>query len=334
MTDLVELDPSDDAALAELLELSNAAGAVDSPWNPPEPFHYLVAGVRHPWHGDPSRYWLLRERPGGSVIGRLVVRMPDKQNRHLARIGVLIHPSYRRSGHGRRLYEHGRALAASSGRRLLTAHTLDADTPNAFASALGFTPAFANVHRRQDLTLVDRERVRALREQAAVAASDYRLLRIVGPVPADLLDAYTVMYAAINDAPTGDLEVEPDLIDTERVRVYERSQEAVGVTLYQLVAQRVSDGVLAGHTVVAVDPQRPEWSGQHNTSVLAAHRGHRLGLLLKAAMVEWVQAELPEVRYLDTNNAESNHHMIRINEQLGYNIVARYVGWQRPLSSS
>ncbi|GAB3401977.1 GNAT family N-acetyltransferase [Flindersiella endophytica] len=333
MTELVELDPSDDAALAELLDLGNAAGAVDSPWNPPLPLHYLVAGIRHPWHGDPSRYWLLRERSGGTLIGRLVLNQPDKQNRHLARIGVVIHPSYRRSGHGRRLFEHGRALAASSGRRLLTAHALDIAAGNGFASALGFSPVSADVHRRQDLSTVDLAQVRSLRESAEAAASDYRLLRIVGPVPDDLIDAYTVMYAAINDAPTGDLDIEPTAIDTERVRVYERSQSALGATLYQLVAQRVSDGELAGHTVVAYDPERPEWAGQHNTSVLAAHRGHRLGLLLKASMIEWIVDELPKVRYLDTNNAESNYHMIRINDQLGYNVVARYVAWQQQLPS-
>jgi hypothetical protein len=38
-----------------------------------------------------------------------------------------------------------------------------------------------------------------------------------------------------------------------------------------------------------------------------------------------------ELRWVDTGNAESNRHIIAINEALGYQIMARHLGWQRDL---
>jgi hypothetical protein len=83
--------------------------------------------------------------------------------------------------------------------------------------------------------------------------------------------------------------------------------------------------------VVAVDVEQPARAHQHDTSVAAAHRGHRLGLLLKAEMVLWLAAVEPGVETVDTWNAESNAHMISVNEQLGYRVMGREVQYQRRL---
>jgi hypothetical protein len=57
------------------------------------------------------------------------------------------------------------------------------------------------------------------------------------------------------------------------------------------------------------------------TAVVRAHRGHRLGLLIKLAMLEWLAEAEPEQRWILTGNAETNEHMIAINEALGYQKV-------------
>ena len=36
----------------------------------------------------------------------------------------------------------------------------------------------------------------------------------------------------------------------------------------------------------------------------------------------------PELRTIDTWNAASNSHMVQVNEQLGYRVVARHVDFQ------
>ena len=89
--------------------------------------------------------------------------------------------------------------------------------------------------------------------------------------------------------------------------------------------------MLAGQTVVAVDGERPELGEQHDTSVVAEHRGHRLGLLLKLEMLRWLAETEPQVRELDTWNAESNDHMIGVNELLCYRVLGRVLDYQRSL---
>ena len=139
------------------------------------------------------------------------------------------------------------------------------------------------------------------------------------------------MSAAINDAPTDDLNIEDEVFTPQRIRDYENATVARGQRMYRLIARHRETGEMAGHTIVAVENERPTIGHQHDTSVVRAHRGHRLGLLLKSAMVLWLADEEPQLESVDTWNAESNDHMIGVNEQLGYRVLGREVQFQRTL---
>ena len=65
------------------------------------------------------------------------------------------------------------------------------------------------------------------------------------------------LTAAINDAPTDDLDIEDGVLSPERVRGYEDAQLAKGHRLYRVFARHRETGDLAGHTVVVVDGERP-----------------------------------------------------------------------------
>ena len=58
--------------------------------------------------------------------------------------------------------------------------------------------------------------------------------------------------------------------------------------------------------------------------MVAAHRGHRLGTLLKTEMLRWVAQDRPELRATETWNSAENHHMLAVNETLGTAVVARH----------
>jgi RimJ/RimL family protein N-acetyltransferase len=55
--------------------------------------------------------------------------------------------------------------------------------------------------------------------------------------------------------------------------------------------------------------------------VIRQHRGHRLGLLIKASMLEWLATEEPKLERIATDNAATNKYMIAVNETLGYELL-------------
>jgi hypothetical protein len=139
------------------------------------------------------------------------------------------------------------------------------------------------------------------------------------------------MTAAINDAPIDDLDIEDELFTPERIRAFEAALAARGRRYYRVAARERVTGVLAGHTLVGVEIDRPWHCWQFDTSVQRGHRGHRLGLLLKLDMLRWLGDTEPQLSTIRTDNAASNAYMIRVNELLGYRVVTRTISWQRHL---
>lgn len=74
-----------------------------------------------------------------------------------------------------------------------------------------------------------------------------------------------------------------------------------------------------------------EHAWQQITIVDPAHRGHRLGLLVKLANLSFVLEKEPQLRTLDTWNAAVNDHMIGINEAIGFRAYDSWVSWQAEL---
>jgi RimJ/RimL family protein N-acetyltransferase len=73
--------------------------------------------------------------------------------------------------------------------------------------------------------------------------------------------------------------------------------------------------------VVSVDPAIPDWGHQLITAVTRPHRGHRLGLLTKATMLEWLTRAEPRLDRIEATNTETNSYMIAVNEALGYELA-------------
>jgi RimJ/RimL family protein N-acetyltransferase len=99
--------------------------------------------------------------------------------------------------------------------------------------------------------------------------------------------------------------------------------------MYTVAAGHEGGGELGGLTEVGVEADVPDWGFQELTAVARAHRGHRLGLLLKIAMQQWLAEAEPQLRRILTGNAGANEHMIAINEALGYQVSgAPYRSWE------
>jgi GNAT superfamily N-acetyltransferase len=326
--DIEELHPSDLDAVAQAVELENAVHATDSPWAHPSTVSELVSRITYGWDLEPGRHFLGRVKGRPVALG--VVSVSEWDNLDLAWLDLVVHPELRRQGHGTTMFGHLTEVGRSMGRTKFGADSWDGTPGEAFAGSVGMVRKSQAVNRRQHLEEVSFEKVERLyaeAAEAAEAAGAYELVRIEGRTPEGSMPAVSVMAAAINDAPLDDLDFEDEVFPPERIRNYETATLS-SRRLYRLLARHRDSGVLAGHTVVAVERERPALGHQHDTSVVRDHRGHRLGLLLKSGMNLWLREAEPQLESVDTWNAESNDHMIGVNEELGYRWMGRGLQFQ------
>lgn len=325
--DIERFGPDDGADVRAAMDIFNAAAVVDAPWEHPWLLDRFEAFLRRGWSGEPPVCFL--GRVSGRPVGASMLHLSVRDNTHLAWLWLVIEPEARRQGHGSELFERMLTETAARGRTSLGADGWESERTVAFAARFGLEKKSQAIMRRQHLAEVDRSQIQKLYDEAAEVAAGYELVRIVGRTPPEMVEAMADLVSAINDAPTDDLDIEDEVFTPERLADYEEAAIARGSRLYRLVARHRGTGDLAGHTVIAVEEQRPTIADQHDTAVARAHRGHRLGLLLKAGMLLWLAEVEPQVETVDTWNAESNDHMIGVNDALGYRVMGRELQFQR-----
>jgi len=327
---LRELGPDDAAAVAAFVEVENAVRAFDSPWLHPRTPRGTAMALRHGWDGEPDRAFLVEE--AGLPVGTATLGASEWDNLDLAWLGVAVHPDHRRHGLGSRTLHALHGECVRLGRPLVGLDGWEGPAPRGFAAAHGYEERSRSANRRQHLQALDHVLAGAY-DEAVAMAHDYELVRIAGPSPAALHEQLVAVSESINDAPLDDLELEDEVYPPERLRAFERAQIESGRRLYRVLARHRETGELVGHTVVTVEEERPWLGTQEDTSVVAAHRGHRLGLLLKADLGRWLRDVEPQLETLDTWNAVSNDHMIGVNERLGYRVLGVALEFQRRLGT-
>ncbi len=328
--EITRLSPDDEVGCVDAVAVMSAAAKVDCPEALLSTPRSYAAHLKHGWDGDPGQAFLARD-DDGVVVGLLGLHTPTYDNTHLAWASVEVHPDHRSRGIGSELLGYADQMAREQGRTSFGTDSWDLPKANAFALRHGFEQKAIDVNRRQDIAGLDWSVVQRMYDEAVQASAGYELVRLTGRVPDELLDGMVALTASINDAPRDDLDVEDDVFTPERLRKYEAAQEAADRTIYRMIARERSTGALAGHSTIVVERERPHIAEQHDTAVDRAHRGHRLGALVKTAMLLWMRDEEPAVTQVDTWNAESNTHMIAINEPLNYRIIARTISYQKPL---
>ncbi|MDQ6934513.1 MAG: GNAT family N-acetyltransferase [Actinomycetota bacterium] len=329
--ELTEFSADDETAVAGWVAVVNASQETDSPWEPPKTAYRMGMEMRYGWDGELGRYFLARD--GCTAVGVLEVHTSDYDNLDMAWLELMVHPAHRRRGHGTAVFAVASETCAGIGRNLLGMDGWDNPATTGFAAAAGAELKSRTIQRRMMIRQVPAAQLARMYDETVARAADYELVRIAGRTPPELLEALAEATGAINDAPLDDLEMEDERYDAARVAAYESAQIDGDHRFYRVLARHRVSGEIGGHTVVSVDADQPAVADQHDTSVVATHRGHRLGLLLKTDMVRWLVEAEPEVTAIDTWNAESNDHMIAVNEALGYRVIGRALLFQRRLGA-
>ena len=329
---LVDVMPDTDT-FTGWCEVLAASARAERPDDPPRLAAEHLAVTRDLLAPGGSRDGVLRAAVvDGAVVGAARVVLPLQDNLQVASVDLAVAPEHRRQGVGTALLADAERLARARGRTTLLTEIdePDEDTPGrAFALRHGWTCDL--VETRRDLVLpLDEERLAALEAQARSRSAGYELVRWRDATPDALLDDRALLERRMTtDAPHGDLPVEEEHWDAERVREYERMHLATGRTT--LSAGAVRDGRLVAFTDLQVPVAQPERASQGGTLVLREHRGHRLGALVKAAVLRDLAAALPGVRRVTTYNAEDNVPMVAVNEALGFVPAGHLSSWSRRL---
>jgi GNAT superfamily N-acetyltransferase len=331
----ITVTPVDPASLEQLRlwqDVSDAVVAVDVPDLPPSPFEELVATARTPRASVREERYLVEVEGTPVALGRASFPLLDNTEQCL--VFVAVHPAHRRRGHGRTLFDFLVERARGDGRtRVLmeVAEPLvngDGAPGPAFATSVGATRALDEIRRVLDLDALDEARLDALEAEARSRSAGYETLSWIGPTPENLIDDHALLMGRMSvDAPMGDLDWEPEVWDADRVREQDQlvtDQRRTGL----LTAVRHQDsGRLVAFSSMGVSQLQADPAFQWDTIVLQDHRGHRLGMLAKVINLRQLLREVPEARRIVAWNAESNTHMVAINDALGFRPVERLAEW-------
>jgi len=133
------------------------------------------------------------------------------------------------------------------------------------------------------------------------------------------------------EVPDAGYGLEEERWDAARLRGHEARTHEMGRDLLVAVARERSSGELVGFSELSVSRERPGTAYQWDTLVARAHRGHRLGGLLKVATMRLLEAGGYETHQIMTSNNERNVAMIAVNEALGARPSGGIVTWRKRL---
>ena len=285
----------------------------------------------------------------GEVVGRVGLDFPQEEG---ARTGFWL-IELRRSawgyGIGRAAYALIENIAREHGRTVLqswaehpTADGPRIEAPTGFGSiprdraarfllASGFS--LEQIVRVSALDLAGaRPRLEELLAEAERAAVGYRIVQWALPTPDEFVDSFAWMKSRmVTDAPSADLEFDEEVWDAARVRRYEAGYTDAGRHMLVTAAQHVDTGELAAFNELVIGKDRTAATSQEDTLVVASHRGHRLGMLVKCAgLLAWNDVAPRSPRVL-TYNAEENRPMLSINEAIGFAPISYEGVWKKVL---
>lgn len=318
-----KLDPASDRDLEAWHALWQAIGT-----------HDLPTDVRL---GRTELTWWLQDSPNdrvetlvvpdaGGFAGAVRMALPTGENAHMSWSELFVRPDARRRGVGRALYEQAVEWLRADGRRTVNFSAPDSPAAQAFATAVGALQTQRKVRYVYRFDRVEPATRDAIAAAAAAPSPDYDLVRWVGACPDEHLAAFARVEAGMIDSPITDaVDYTPTTPAAAEIRDAAERTAKLGIREYVICARRGGTAEFAGMTRVYVfGGGRGE---QDDTTVLATHRGHGLGLRMKAEMVRWLAAVEPDLVQVETWNDATNAPMIRVNVALGCSLAEEWPTW-------
>lgn len=311
-----------DEVACDINAFENALMLELDPEAAPLPVALTKAYARHHDPDDVTAAHMVRAADG-QVVGVAWIFAPQSYNTHLTftRLGVLA--GHRQRGVATKLVGAYVAFAQEHDRTTML-FGADVYHPSAdgFAASLG-APVVMRSHVNR---LLLSELPDGLTEHwiatahATGAVHEYELEWVPDSDRPEewLADLAIVSDVLQNDAPMDDIPMGERHTTPEQLRAQTERTRAFGREWWTLIARHRASGELVGYTEMFFPHEDPKLGSQGATAVSAKHRGYALGRWLKAAMLERVMRERPEVTNIRTYNADSNDPMLAINFAMGF----------------
>ncbi len=312
-----QINPLNEPVLRRFWEVEQAAQRADREYPVLRDWAALQVAAREP--SPRTRHTFVVAWVDGHPVATMDLLFFTQENPHLLELEINVLPEHRRRGIGSALHEE--ALRLAEGRTTLLG---EANEPidggggaRPFAEALGYSAVHREHHLVLDLPA----------SPPTVDAEDGWAVRTwVDTCPADLRESFVRMRNQMEqDVPRGDIDAAPAVFTADRL-AQEEARMAKAYTTVVAAAER--DGVLGGYSKVAL-PHEGDFAWQDDTLVMPDHRGHRLGMRLKAATLARITADHPERRVIHTWTDPRNTAMYRTNERFGFRPVETLHEMQR-----
>lgn len=329
------LDLASDDDMAAAHEVHSAAISFERPYETPRTFVEWTAEARHV--SAIEDHEILGAFDGDELVGVALLWVPLTSNTTQLWLDIAVTPLARRRGVGAVLAEAVEARARQLGRTVLLAETFipprELSHPHVrFAEAVGYAVANLEIGRQLVLPVDDGLLERLDTQARPYWESEYDVLAYRGLIPPEYQQGYCDIGNLLGvDAPTGDIEFEPETHTPQEYRAMVETLASAGRTRLTTLAVHRATGAVAAHTdlIVSADPEHVH---QWGTYVHRDHRGRRLGTAVKVANLRQLQDRFPGARRITTCNAETNQWMVDINERLGFAVIEHLLALKRQLA--
>ncbi len=247
---------------------------------------------------------------------------------------VYVRETFRRMGIARQLVRPALEHAIGAG-RVRYATPVKAGSPfSVWPERLGLKPAYNERVSQLRTAEVDRDMLSGWIERASERAAEYELMWLGSPIPDEHMARFLAITEVMNTAPMEDFDEDEFHWTEDELRDKAALEKAIGREILTLVAVHRPTGDFAGYTMLAYQSLHPEMAHQWDTGVDPSHQNRGLGRWLKAAMMERVLDDFPDVAVVETENAESNDPMLKINVAMGFRPALELVLHQGPTESA
>lgn len=251
------------------------------------------------------------------------------ENLDLAWLALEVPAEGRRQGADVALFEAVAKRCVAAGCTRLALQIYEELDPSSFAEKFGGRLVSTSLDSAVDLNEIDGS---AYESWAAPSEKNagYRLVHWIDRCPDDLAGSFCKAMDAMHDQPMGGLDYEWVGNTVERLRIDEEFTRRHGVRRHVLAAV-AADGQVAGYNSVMTIPDESNTADIWDTGVVRAHRGHGLGLRIKAAAALWLLETRPSTRWVVTANNATNQWMIAVNRKLGYQVISTRHRYEFPI---